>query len=535
MLFSVVGISSLTLSEAVEAIVDGHLARAEQQLSLEATVALRYHMQDLVEHIIATSGHSEVEDFGKGIWIHGLTENILRVFYLEYERNGLTGLQFLLSYRFGELPPAPTNWDEANALSAQLIEVLGEEIAQNFIFNRQDLGQLHTLMGDFNFGRAMLMDVMDFLSRHWSDAEITEFLAMDYLDRYFRMQDAVLAGLRENISQVPGLVGVNVMGVMVWDEALHRRWQQDNWVFALPPRERMVSDVIQVLEMRGIDILDHLGDDFDYFMDFIEVFAYENGYWEARWNGDNWFQWFMEDTFWRYDSREIWYGSIVIATTVKTLDVEFTAKFLGEITSLGVFHRGDLLTFLSHNQDLESILEEYGYQLLDMLNFDIVYALTLYMENDGYMTTNLALIDRLLPSLLYSHQDILRWMVQWGFPVNGNIVLEFTEADIDLQRTLSPVFSTTLLIEQPLEGANLILYLRNDSESTVFFDIFAWNNSWTNDIRHGEYLYLEIPYHAIDGEGLQILINNIWMSGISTSGIGTFEGIFTMMFTRNTQ
>ncbi|MCL2620396.1 MAG: hypothetical protein FWD97_05640 [Defluviitaleaceae bacterium] len=530
MFFSVVGINSLTLSEAVEAVVDEHLARVEQHFSLEATAALRYHTQDLVEHIIATSGRSEGEDFGKGIWIHGLTENILRVFYLEYERNGLTGLRFLLSYRFGELPPAPTNWDEADALSAQLIEVLGEEIAQNFIFNRQDLGQLHTVMGDFHFGRAMSMDVMVFLSRHWSDDEITEFLEMDYLDRYFRLQDAVLAGLRDNISQVPGLVGVNVMGVMVWDEAVHRRWQQDNWVFALPPRERMVSDLVQVLSWRDIDIVAHLGDDFGYYMDFIEAFAYENGYWEARWGGDSWFHWFLEDTLWRYGYQEILHGSAVVATLVRTLGVEFATKFLDEIISLGVFQRSDIYAALYHNQDLDSILEEYGYQLLDMLNFDIVSALTLYMESDGYMTTNLALIERLLPDLLYRHQDVLRWMVEWGFPVNGNIALEFTEADLDLQRTMSPVLSTTLSIEQPIEGANLILHLRNDSDSTVFFDIFAWNNTWTNDIHHGEYLYLEIPYQSMAGGGLQIYINSI-----SIAGTGTFEGIFTIMFTRNTQ
>ena len=536
MLFSVIGAIPLTLSEAVEIVVDEHLTQSQQYFIPEVTTVLRHHTQDLVDYIITTSGRSQNDqDFGKGIWIYTLTEGAIQVFYDEYSRHGLSGLQFLLNYRFGEIPPAPTNWDEVEGLSAQLIEILGEEIAQNFIFDRIDLVQLYNLTDNFHFMRAMSMDVMDFLGRHFSDAEMAEFLEMNYLDRYFRMQDAVLASLRNNAGQFPGLIGLNIMGVMIWDGEAYHRWRRENWVFTLPPRERMVADLTTFYNVEGIDIIAQLGNNFDYFVDFMEIFTYENAYHEARWGGDNWFYWFLDSWFWRSTPQEMLREAVVNTTLTRALGAELATKFLDQVMPLGLFRRIDIFTTLYDNQDLENILREYNHQILDMLDFDILSAITIYLEDDGYMTANLAFVDRLLPGLLYNNRHVLQVMSQWGITpwdiaTNQHAIIEFTEADLDLPRTMSPVLISALVIEQPIPGANLILYLRNDSFQLVIFDIHSSSNSWIHDLFIGDYARLEIPYHAMFDGNLSIHIGSL-----VGQHVNNFEGEFTMMFTRGTQ
>ena len=236
------------------------------------------------------------------------------------------------------------------------------------------------------------------------------------------------------------------------------------------------------------------------------------------WEGDDWFFWFIHNLLRRSTSQQMLHEVVVNATLTRVLGAELAISFRGQILNLGLFFRIDNFAALYDNQDLENILEEYRHQFLDMLDFDILSAITIYFENDDYITAELAFVDRLLPGLLYSHHHALNVIAQWGIPVGGSRIIEFTEDDLDLPRTMSPVLNTMLLIDrQQIPEANLILSLRNDSSHKVMFDIsFStddWVNTWRNDILPGEYVHLETHYYDR----------------------GMLEGEFTMMFTRDTQ
>lgn len=409
------------------------------------------------------------------------------------------------------------SWEEEGAdLFAQLTELVGDRQA-GWIAEDTDLALLNELLGDELFNFIMNLDVILFMEEFWTQEMLDLFFPLDYLNRYWLLQDFIWDILFDNIADFPQLYNVNVFGVTMWNwddwdwDYDWDEWEWDydidwdfdwDWDFdvldELPELLRQdVYDITRTvfyeylneLNFDMFDILHQTGLSFDHFVDLL-IIVLEDEFtvsWAIRSWGDSWLYYYIEDLLFNFTMQN-----------TQDLVAMLRAAWLPDnlfFDMLDIFGEQFFDALLDSPYYVE-ILEQYGMDLVDIFEFSFNEAIDILFYYDEW-TEGLYLLDRLFGGLIEENLDALLEFHDHNhfMTVIESLVLPF-EVFMDMEMALldeevmEERFSYDVdfpkvieIIMDSEEGSRLNLFFENTGNSYTTFIIQSWTNYFESE-RH---------------------------------------------------